>query len=48
MRPQIWGDLQATGGGEGSLLSQDEFKTWPKLAERRLYLIKLNESYGVS
>ena len=47
MRPQVWGN-QTTRGGEGSLPSQDERETWWKLAERRLYLMQLNESDGVS
>lgn len=47
MRPQVWG-IQTTRGGEGSLPSQDECETWWKLAERRRYLMKLNESDGVS
>lgn len=47
MRPQVWGN-QTPRGGEGSLPSQDERETWWKLAERRLYLMKLNESDGVS
>lgn len=47
MRPQVWGN-QTTRGSEGSLPSQDERETWWKLAERRLYLIELHESDGVS
>jgi hypothetical protein len=49
MRPQLWGGLYRTMcGGDGSFLSQDKFKAQWKLAGWRLYLIKLNESYGAS